>query len=231
MLILFIQIFVLCFLLVALILWWHSFPYPSPLVRRFLPARYRWPEVQIREWLNIGRFHQSYLKYFYRDPARLPPAGNGILAPADGIVTSAHIQNGTRYLVIALSFWDMHIQYSPLSGEVLEVQDIGDTFTDGEGRNFVFLREKSCPVQKRIVIRTPVGELAVRLITSLAARRIQVFVEEGAIVNRGEKIGRILLGSTVVLELPSDYPINVMLQQRVWAGETIVADLTLHSKK
>jgi phosphatidylserine decarboxylase len=64
----------------------------------------------------------------------------------------------------------------------------------------------------------------VRLITSLAARRIETWVREGEQIERGQRIGRILLGSTVVLELPPAVSLLVRTGDRVWAGETAVAE-------
>lgn len=221
--ILVLQIAALSLLASACVLCWWYFPYPSPLVRRWLPPRKRWPELQIREWLAGAAFQSAFLGYFYRDPERVPPHAEGLLAPADGLVTGAEVRGDIRYLVIALSFWDMHVQRSPLDGEVVAVESAGDGFMDSEGREFAFLREKRCPVQKRIVLRTDAGMLAVRLITSLAARRLETWTDPGTRVARGQRIGRILLGSTVVLELPPGIPLSVCVGDRVWAGETIVA--------
>lgn len=183
----------------------------------------RWPEQQIRDWLYNGRFNPGFLSFFNRDPERYPPSECGLLAPADGLVTSANVRGEICYLVIALSFWDMHVQRSPAAGHILAVESSGDTFMDGEGREFSFLREKHCPVQTRIVLECPpYGRLAVRLITSLAARRIEVWHPQGAGLERGQRLGRILLGSTVVLELPRELPLCVEPGQRVRAGETLV---------
>jgi phosphatidylserine decarboxylase len=224
MAVLIVQLLVLAALGSALGAWAMFFPYPSPLVRRWLPPRKRWPEVQIRGWLKDGRYQRAFLGHFYSDPERVAPAGTTLIAPADGLVTSADVRDGVRYLVIALSFWDMHVQRSPLAGRVLRVESHGDDFMDGEGREFAFLREKPCPVQKRLVITTDAGKIAVRLITSLAARRIETWVEEGEAIERGQRIGRILLGSTVVLELPATTKLLVEKGDRVWAGETEVAE-------
>jgi phosphatidylserine decarboxylase len=180
--------------------------------------------MQIRRWLQRGDFQSAFLRHFYSDPERVAPDGDSMLAPADGLVTSAEVRAGVRYLVIALSFWDMHVQRSPVAGTVLSVAAHGDDFMDGEGREFAFLREKSCPVQKRLVVATATGQVAVRLITSLAARRIETWVREGEEVARGQRIGRILLGSTVVLELPATVNLLVHTGDRVWAGQTVVAE-------
>ncbi len=222
--ILIVQLLMLGLLVAALAMWACFFPYPSPLVRRWLPPRKRWPEAQIRRWLENGRYHRAFLGHFYSDPERVAPPGQTLIAPADGLVTSVEARGGTRYLVIALSFWDMHVQRSPLAGRVLRIEQHGDGFMDGEGREFAFLREKKCPVQKRLVLDTGAGEVAVRLITSLAARRIETWVQEGENIERGQRIGRILLGSTVVLELPAAAQLLVKKGDRVWAGETEVAE-------
>jgi phosphatidylserine decarboxylase len=219
-----VQIVILCLLAAALLVLALHFPYPSPLVRRWLPARKRWPEAQIRGWLKDGKYQRAFLGHFYSDPERVAPPGNTLIAPADGLVTSAEVRDGIRYLVIALSFWDMHVQRSPVAGRVIRVESHGDDFMDGEGREFAFLREKTCPVQKRLVIATEAGQVAVRLITSLAARRIETWVAEGAKIERGQRIGRILLGSTVVLELPAAVKVLIRTGDRVWAGESEVAE-------
>ncbi|RCS30239.1 phosphatidylserine decarboxylase [Rhodanobacter denitrificans] len=224
MTILVLQIVILCLVAAAVVLWALYFPYPSPLIRRWLPPRKRWPETQIRAWLQRGEFQRAFLRHFYSDPERIAPPGTSMLAPADGLVTSADVHGEVRYLVIALSFWDMHVQRSPVSGTVLKVESHGDGFMDGEGREFAFLREKNSPVQKRLMIATDCGQVAVRLITSLAARRIETWVRDGEEVARGQRIGRILLGSTVVLELPATTKLLVRTGDRVWAGETAVAE-------
>ena len=224
MTILVLQIAILGLLAAAIATWALYFPYPSPLIRRWLAPRKRWPETQIRMWLQRGGFQRAFLRHFYSDPERIAPPGTSMLAPADGLVTSADVRGDVRYLVIALSFWDMHVQRSPLAGRVLSVESQGDGFMDGEGREFAFLREKTCPVQKRIVLATDAGQVAVRLITSIAARRIETWVKDGEVIERGQRIGRILLGSTVVLELPAATKLLVRTGDRVWAGETLVAE-------
>ena len=224
MMVLVLQIVILCLLIASIVVWAIYFPYPSPLIRRWLAPRKRWPEAQIRMWLQRGEFQRAFLRHFYSDPERVAPPGSSMLAPADGLVTSTDVRGEVRYLVIALSFWDMHVQRSPAAGKVLSVESHGDDFMDGEGREFSFLREKSCPVQKRLVIESGGEQVAVRLITSIAARRIETWVREGEAIERGQRIGRILLGSTVVLELPAATKLLVRPGDRVWAGQTAVAE-------
>lgn len=217
------QAVILAVLVALVVTWAIRFPYPAPWLRPFLRPKLRWPELEIRGWLKNGNFHQGFLKFFNRDPERTPPRAPGLVAPADGPITSTEVRDGIRYLVIALSFWDMHVQRSPADARVISVEPSGDDFMDGEGRDFAFLREKHCPVQTRVVLETEeYGRIAVRLITSVAARRIEVWPREGETVERGQRLGRILLGSTVVLEIPEAFPLCVERGQRVRAGETLV---------
>lgn len=215
-----VQLVVLGALTAAVGLLIRHWPYPSPLIRSLLPPLQRWPEAQIRKWLKNQRFHPGYLAFFDRDPEREPPNGASLIAPADGLVTSADCRDGIRYVVIALSFWDMHVQRSPAAGRVVSIDRLGGDYMDGEGRAFAFLRDKRCPVQTRIVFDTEAGPIAVRQITSLAARRIETWIEPGEQVARGQRIGRIRLGSTVVLEVPQTWSRHVRAGQRVRAGET-----------
>jgi phosphatidylserine decarboxylase len=224
MVILIVQMLILALQAALATIWAVRFPYPAPWLRPFLSPQRRWPEAEIRGWLRTGRFHPRFLEFFNRDPERMPPFETGLIAPADGIVTSTDIREGTRYFVIALSFWDMHVQRSPAAGKVIAIEPTGDDFMDGEGREFAFLREKHCPVQTRIVLDAgEYGTLAVRLITSLAARRIEVWPQVGDTLARGQRLGRILLGSTVVLEMPKEFCLCVQPRNRVRAGETLIA--------
>lgn len=218
------QLVVLGVLAAALVLLARHWPYPSPLIRQLLPPLQRWPEAQIRGWLENQRFHPRYLAFFDRDPERTAPVGEALLAPADGLVTSVDCRQGIRYIVIALSFWDMHVQRSPLAGRVTAVDRLGADYMDGEGREFAFLRAKHCPVQTRLVFDSAVGAVAIRQITSLAARRIETWVQPGDLVARGQRIGRIRLGSTVVLEVAESLSCRVRAGARVRAGETALLD-------
>ncbi|RJS94735.1 phosphatidylserine decarboxylase [Salinisphaera sp. Q1T1-3] len=216
------QLVVLTGLACLVVAWVRAWPYPSPVIRRFLPPRLRWPEAQIRAMLDTGRLHPGYLAFFNRDPVRDVSAGEDLLAPADGLLLSAETAGAVRYIVIALSFWDVHVQRSPLAGRVRTIETLGDAFRDGEGRDFAFLAAKHCPVQKRIVIDAGADEIAIRLVTSIAARRIEVWPSPGDSLARGERLGRILLGSTVVLEVPMHMRCALSPGVRVRAGETVL---------
>lgn len=217
----------LVLLLVCAYLVWgfaSRFPYPSPVIHSWLTPKQRWPAPQISAWVLADQVDPKFLEFFYRDPDRKVPPGDNVVAPADGVVNQISTHDGVQYIVIALSYWDVHVQRHPAAGTVVEVLDQGDTWMDGEGRNMVFLRDKVSPVQKVVIYDTAWGRVGLRLITSLMARRIEVWSKVGAKAGKGERMGRILLGSTVVLELPAGVPLRIRVGQRVVAGETVIAE-------
>jgi phosphatidylserine decarboxylase len=221
-LILFIQIVIL--ILCGVVVWFVAsrFPYPSPLIKPFLGVQRRWPEHQIRGWIAAGRIDKGFFRFFSRDPERTVPPGDELVAPADGLVIDVFQRLEMSYIVIALSFWDVHVQRSPVKGEVTRISRGGNTFMDAEWKDAAFLRDKPCPVQAIIGIRAARGDVEVRLITSLAARRINVWVKEGEMLPKGQRLGNITFGSTVVLGIPAAWPVLAQKGERVIAGESLV---------
>src|SRR5262249_43156351 len=90
--------------------------------------------------------------------------------------------------------------------------------------DMIFLKDKAAPVQQIVTLDTEYGEVKVRLITSYWASRLKIWVTPGQKLQKGERIGRILLGSTVVAELPAGVPLSVVPLQRVTGGETIISN-------
>jgi phosphatidylserine decarboxylase len=90
--------------------------------------------------------------------------------------------------------------------------------------NLVYLKEKVSPVQKVVTLQTKWGTFKIRLITSVAATRLKVFVEAGERVVKGQRLGHILAGSTVVLEMPAAIPLCIEKGARVVGGETVISE-------
>ncbi len=217
------QITILAVCLMVVGLWASRFPYPSPLIMDILTPQKRWPTEQVADWVTSENIDEGFLSFFYRDPDRVVPEGDNMVAPADGEIVAYDELDGMRYMVIALTFWDVHVQRSPVAGTIVAIEDAGDTLMDGEGRDFVYLKEKVSPVQKVVTIDSDEwGLIKVRLITSLLARRLEVWHEVGDRIEKGERLGLIHLGSTVVLDLPDHLVAKVEVGDRVVAGESIM---------
>jgi phosphatidylserine decarboxylase len=205
------------------------FPYPSPLIKPFLPPRLKWPTEQVEAWVEAENFDSDYLGFFARDPTRITPIGDNFVSPSDGIVKNIVVKGNVTYLVIGLSFWDVHVVRTPVAGAVTDIEQEGYSLfgrndSKQKLRESVFLRGKAAPVQQIITINSKFGIVKVRLITSYWASRLKVYIHLGDHLEKGQRIGRILLGSTVVGEFPNGSLISVKKGQRVVGGETIISE-------
>jgi len=174
-----------------------------------------------KENRNIDR---RFLKWFDRDPERkIPTDPNLIVSPADGIIQHIDVFDGEQHVVIEMRYTDVHVQRVPMAGDVIAIEGEGKKIPEGVSiRNY--MADKMLPYQKRTIFQTEIGQIAVRQITSFFASRIQVFVKVGEKVTRGQRLGRVTAGSTVVVELPMNIKILVSRNQEVVAGETVIAN-------
>ena len=209
---------------------------------RAVPPDLRWPPTEITDSLKRHELpRKSFVDYFTRDPDRtVPNEPRIIVSPADGVVRNVLERNGRRVIDITMNFYDVHVQRVPMDGIVLSVEETGrrvEPDSDDERRYFVdpweYEKDYLFPVQKVVRLDTEIGEVVVRQISSIWARRIATFVKPGERVAAGQRLGHILFGSTVVLELPLAARVVVDAQlkgrprkrsdQPIKGGETIVA--------
>ena len=222
-----IQLAILIASLSVVVLEVWNFPYPSQLAHPFLSPKERWPEDQVKNWVESGVFEPAFVKFFMRDPDRTIPPGNNLVSPADGVIKEIVVSETKTYFVVGLSFWDVHVVRTPVAGTVTSVEEEGEViFRDAsETVNLAFLREKASPVQKVVTIRTDDGvEYKVRLITSWWASRLKVSARVGQRLSKGARVGRILLGSSVVIDAPNSDVFAVKVGARVVAGETVICE-------
>jgi phosphatidylserine decarboxylase len=208
--------------------WLVRFPNPSFMVAPLLPPQKRWPQPQLWKWLEEGSPDPGFIRFFMRDPERTPPAGGGLVSPVDGTVLLNAERNGRRFLVISLNVWDVHVARCPCAARVNDIVDAGDMLEPGRDDPlrddpYYFLRDKRSPRQRYLELETGQGEIRLRLVTSYLSRRIEFFCKSGDLVERGQRIGRMLFGSTCVLETGLSTQFCVTVGQRVEAGETLVS--------
>ncbi len=192
------------------------FPNYPPILTRFFPK----PIIEIK---GDEKVNERFLAWFNRDPKRnIPNHPNIIISPADGVVKGIKKIKDTYHIIIEMRYTDVHVQRIPISGKVISITGGGKKLK-GEAEVNKYWSKKMLPYQKITVLETEIGNVAIRQITSFFAGRIEVFVKEGDIVSMGQRLGRVLAGSTIVLELPVKVNVLVCPLDEVIAGETIVA--------
>jgi phosphatidylserine decarboxylase len=170
--------------------------------------------------------------YFFRDPARVTPAREGIVvAPADGRVSRIasavppkDLNLGERPLPrisIFMSVFDCHINRAPIAGRVERIVYHPGTFVSAD-------LDKASESNERNAFIIAAGNgarIAVIQIAGLIARRIVPFVREGELIGAGQRIGMIRFGSRVDVYLPAGVSPLVAEGQTATAGETVLAEL------
>lgn len=196
------------------------FPNPPGFVRNYINQH----RIELQEQNgNHSVPGQRFLKWFNRDPERHVPNENRIVvAPADGVMERIIRKNGRIHLIIEMRYTDVHVQRVPISGKLISIEGGGAELKKGFNVMDYELK-KMMPFQKVTTFETPIGIVRVRQITSFFAKRIKVFLKPGEHYDMGTRLGSVLAGSTIVLELPNTVKIVVKKGAEVLAGESIVA--------
>ena len=169
--------------------------------------------------------------YFFRNPKRDVPAGmNLILSPADGVIMELDEVNEEKFIKdrairvsIFLSICNVHINRSPLPGEVKYRYYRPGKFIPAFKSHASEINEKNF-----IGIESQSFKLMVCQITGFIARRIKCWVNEGQMLAAGEIIGIIKFGSGAELFIPAGSELLVKKGDKVRAGETIIGTLPGH---
>jgi len=168
--------------------------------------------------------------YFFRDPERVVPARPGVVVSgADGRIVAITQAVPPRELMLGaepltrisvfLSIFDVHIVRAPVGGRV-----IGSAYVPGAFLNAELDKASEENERHAFVIETEKGrKTGLVLMAGLIARRIVIFVGEGASVARGERVGLIRFGSRVDIYLPADARVLAETGQTAIGGETVLA--------
>ncbi len=163
---------------------------------------------------------------FFRDPNRTTPTDkNIVISPADGTVVQIKEFFEKEYLnceavqvSIFMSPLNVHVNRFPISGTVGYFRYI-------EGEYLVAFDDKSSERNERthIGVESNGYKVLFKQIAGTVARRIIAPIHVGQLAVMGERFGMIRFGSRVDVIMPKGSLVNVKLQDRVVAGETILA--------
>lgn len=174
---------------------------------------------------------------FFRDFERKPKGALGpkdVVSPADGKVVELKVVREGFYLkkpslqiAIFMNPLNNHVQRAPCDGKVIRKEyhpgefigaydDKADLRNEQSHLVVELKRGKGGPKAERVVIKQIAGFLC---------RRVKTTPSQGESIERGKRIGRILLGSRVDLFLPRGFKARVKLGDQVRAGVTLLGEL------
>lgn len=202
-------------------------------VTRFSIASEGWPFIlpafalvllcaglQWRAAAGVALTLALFVTWFFRDPVRaIPTDPETLVSPADGrVIEIVPRADGGTQISIFLSIFNVHVNRSPVAGEVIDV-------TRRPGKYLAAWKHEASSdnVQTSVTVHTSRGDVRFVQITGLIARRIVCYLAPGALVARGERYGLIRFGSRVDLFLPPAAEPAVRVGDRVHGGSDVIA--------
>lgn len=161
----------------------------------------------------------AFMMYFFRDPHRVVPQGDGlIVSSADGRVTRIDINEDSKLVSVFLSPLDVHINRSPIAGRISSITYV-------EGKKMPATSDHASLVNERnsLVIEGEGLTVTCTQIAGILARRIVCWPKTGDNLERGQRFGLIKFGSRTDILMPANVDIQVKVGDRVKGGETIIA--------
>ncbi|HEY3423547.1 MAG TPA: phosphatidylserine decarboxylase family protein [Negativicutes bacterium] len=179
-------------------------------------------------WSIIPGVLMAFVIFFFRNPNRnIPTDGILVLSPADGKVMSICEVYDDQFLnepgnkvTIFLSVFDVHVNRSPIAGEIKFQQ-----YTCGHFRP-AYKESAGCENERHSIgLENSTMRVLVTQIAGILARRIVSWVTLGSVLESGERYGLIKFGSCTEIVMPKNVEILVQKGDRVKGGETIIGRL------
>jgi len=210
--------------------------YPHPIL-----AREGWPFLAIalviavalsftNWWLlaALAWLALLFIAQFFRDPPRRVPAdAKAVLSPADGKVVvvektrDPYLDREALKISVFMNVFNVHSNRSPVDAEVANAWYNAGSFVNAALDKASLENERNA-----LQLRTPTGvDVTCVQIAGLIARRILCYAKPGDTLARGERYGFIRFGSRVDVYLPPDAKPRAAVGDKVYATETILADL------
>jgi phosphatidylserine decarboxylase len=183
----------------------------------------------------------SFVLFFNRAPERTIPE-IGITSPASGkviaiiptntptitfekqgIINTVEIPELTgsmNMILIEMNPMDVHVQRAPISGKIIDMEHYNGKHINAIGKDKLTILNSN---EKTVtVFKNETDTVGVIQVAGKAARRIRNFVKTGDNLSKGQVYGRIILGSQVVVIVPSENEVQVKIGDRVVDGQTIL---------
>ena len=185
---------------------------------------------------------------FWRTPTRRSDApAEHIISPADGNViyiekieagqvpisvkghtlaklselTKTDILEGPCWLIgINMTPFDVHKNCAPVPGKVVLNRHFDGKFLSL--KDPVALKENE---RQTVVFDNNGMKIGIVQTASKLVRRIDTYVKEGEMLQRGQWFGMIRFGSQVDIIIPRKYNVKVKLKDQIYAGESVIAEL------
>ncbi len=178
-------------------------------------------------WVSVAALILTlFMFFFFRDPDRITPEeDNAFISPADGkiiLITKTKedevLKEEKLKISIFMSPLDVHVNRAPCDGVVKSVEHY-------PGKFYKAFTDDASILNEHITMLLDCGQhgpIVVKQIAGAVARRAVCRVKPGDKLLRGQRYGMIKFSSRADIFLPLNTEVNVKLNDKVLAGETIL---------
>jgi phosphatidylserine decarboxylase len=179
-------------------------------------------------WAIIPGVLAAFVTFFFRNPKRAVPDDDTlVVSAADGMVMGVcdvyegqFLEEDGIKIIIFLSVLDVHINRSPIHGEIKFQQYTCGRYRPAYKEAAGFENERHTIGLENERMRVLVTQIA-----GILARRIVSWVTLGATLARGERYGMIKFGSCTEIVVPRTVEVLVKKGDKVRGGETVIGRL------
>jgi phosphatidylserine decarboxylase len=180
--------------------------------------------------LVIAALILNFFRDFERSPKKALKA-NQVISPADGkvvIVKTAtekfFLKKPSVHIAIFMNPLNNHVQRAPFDGKVIKkVYHPGEFLAAYDDKADLVNEQAHLLVELKGKGKAK-GRIVIKQIAGLLCRRVKTTPEAGDSIQRGKRIGRILLGSRVDVYMPKTFKSNVKVGDQVRAGVTVLGE-------
>ena len=173
--------------------------------------------------LSIFPFFRNWFNKIPKT-AEITPSNSIIISPAGGTIKSIKEFQSHYIIHIFIGLMDSHVQYYPISGKIVYKNH-------NKGNPFKFLNlaiqypayeiKSKYNEHTTLVIRNKMMEIIVIQVAGILATRIITKGNVGDEVIQGQQLGRIILGSSVILVIPK-IRLIISENQKIFPIKTII---------
>ena len=176
-------------------------------------------------WAIVPGVLACYFIYFFRNPERTIPLDDSVLvSPADGTVQEVVPLDGDDFVkepcnkvVIFLSVFNVHVNRSPIAGEIKCQKYVCGRFKPAYKDTVGFENERHMIGIENDRLRVTVTQIA-----GILARRFVSWVTLDDVLEKGERYGLIRFGSCTEIVMPRNVDVLEKKGDKVIGGETII---------
>jgi len=164
--------------------------------------------------------------WFFRDPERvIPTDADALVSPADGTVTNVEEVDEPEFgralrISVFLSIFNVHVNRLPRAGRVTRVRYFPGAFLDARNPDSAVRNEQLWIDMEEEGTNRPIR---LKQISGAIARRIVCWLKAGDVVQKGERLGMIKLGSRTDVLIPAGQAQTVCVK----VGDTVKGGATI----